>query len=99
MDEEDLRPEKEGMVREERETRSEEGLEPWWEMARARRAWERVSEEEEAIFGLWLVSFGLTTEKKKESGRTDKRRVSVLRKEKYCLRVGSRSYCCSFSKA
>lgn len=52
-DEVDLRPEKVGRERaEERETRSEVELEPWWEMARARRAWERVTEEEEVIMGL-----------------------------------------------
>lgn len=49
---EDLRPEKVGRECAERETTrsDEDGLEPWWwEMARARRAWDRVSDEVEAM--------------------------------------------------
>lgn len=51
----DFSPEKVGSERAaERETRSEVEFEPWWEMARAKRACERVTEEEEAIVGLAL---------------------------------------------
>lgn len=50
---EDLRPEKVGRESVERETtrsEDEDGFEPWWwEMARARRACERVRDEVEAI--------------------------------------------------
>ena len=51
-------------------------------MARARRAWERVREEEDAIVGLWLVSFGLTTEKKKESVGFRERKGAERQREK-----------------
>lgn len=45
----DLRPEKVGREREERETRSADGFEAWWEMVRGNTACERAADEVEAI--------------------------------------------------
>lgn len=51
------RREEEAGAREKGEGKEMRWSEPWWEMARARRAWERAREEVEAI-GLWFLALG-----------------------------------------